>query len=439
MRADPRRAAAGVVAVLAAAALVAGGCGGSKRPLRIGVVVDCVGYNRPLEGSELAGAELPLVQRGARMRGDDAIAGIGAATIAGRRVELVRGCTELWEFSTLTAAIRRLVDHEHVDVIVAGGSGPDDVTVRDVAALYPHVSFLPALHGPREVTLRHASPNVYRTAGDHGQGVAGLATYAYRTLGWRRAAVAIGAWDVGWGERDAFVAEFCALGGRVTSQLQSSAFDPRGADAERVPRDVDGVAVFSPALFGPAGFVDRLARRMGGASRIVVGPSLVDDPDLLRATGPSLAGAAGSSFLPPADRSPGLRAYLDAMARTFPAVSKRAARTDLVLGYRTAVEGVARALERAHGDPAHLPAALARLAPDLPGGAQRLDANHSAVIASTIVRIGRPAKRGGDPSLTPVAAVSGVDQSIGGLLAPAASPGSDDVGCARAPLPPWAR
>jgi hypothetical protein len=55
------------------------------------------------------------------------------------------------------------------------------------------------------------------------------------------------------------------------------------------------------------------------------------------------------------------------------------------------------------------------------------------------VRIGRPAKRGGDPPLTPVAAVSGVDQSIGGLLAPAASPGSDDVGCARAPLPPWAR
>jgi branched-chain amino acid transport system substrate-binding protein len=430
---------AGVAAVLAAAALVAGGCGASKRPLRIGVVVDCVGYNRPLQGAELAGAELPLIERGAPLHGDDALAGIGAATIAGRRVELVRGCTELWEFSTLTAEIRRLVEREHVDVVVAGGSGPDDVIVRDVAALYPRVSFLTAVHGPREVTLRHASPNVYRTTGDHGQGVAGLATYAYRALGWRRAAVAVGAWDAGWGERDAFVAEFCALGGRVTNQLQSEHFDPRGADADRVPHDVDGVAVFSPGFFGPEGFVGRLARRMGDPRRIVVGPSVIDDPDLLRAMGRSVAGAAGSSFLPAADRSPGLRAYLDAMTRTFPALSSDVARTDLVLGYRTAVETVARALVRARGDVARLPAALARLAPGLPGGALRLDGNRSAVIAATIVRIGRPAQRGADPPLTPVATVAGVDQSIGGLLAPQVSPGGDDVGCTRGPLPPWAR
>src|SRR6185312_16025259 len=94
-----RRPAVAAVALLAAVALAVAACGGSKPPLRIGVVVDCVGVNRPLEG-----AELPLVQRGAKRRGADALGGIGPATIAGRRVELVRACTELYEFSTLTAA-----------------------------------------------------------------------------------------------------------------------------------------------------------------------------------------------------------------------------------------------------------------------------------------------------------------------------------------------
>jgi branched-chain amino acid transport system substrate-binding protein len=170
--------------------------------------------------------------------------------------------------------------------------------VRDVAPLYPHVMFLPVTHGPREVTLRHRAPNVYRMSGDHGQGVAGLATYAYRTLGWRRAAVATGPWDVGWGERDASVAEFCALGGRVTTQLQRFPFDARGRDVRAIPPDVDGVAVFSQALFAPVGFLDRLARRMCDPRPIVVGPTTVDDPDLLRLAAPSLAGVVGSSFLP---------------------------------------------------------------------------------------------------------------------------------------------
>ena len=426
-------------AVLAAGALAAAGCGGSQRPLRIGVVVDCVGVNRPLENAELAGAELPLVQRGARVKGDDALGGVGPATIAGRKVELVSACTELYEFSTLTAAMRSLVERDHVDVVVAGGSGADDVTVRDVAALYPRVSFLPVVHGPREVTLLHAPPNVYRPSGDHGQGVAGLGTYAYRTLGWRRAAVAFSQWDAGWGERDAFMAEFCALGGRVTAQVGPAAFAPSGRDVAQVPRDVDGVAVFTQALFTPAGFVDRLSRRLGDPRRIVVGPTTVDDLDLLRATGPALAGATGASFLPAVGSSRALRSYLAAIHRTFPGVTAHTARSDLVLGYRTAVETVARALARAGGDPARLPAALARVSTDLPGGAERLDARHSAVVASSIVRIGRPARTGGDPTLTQIGTVSGVDQSIGGLLPAQLSPSTRQTACRRAPPPPWAR
>jgi branched-chain amino acid transport system substrate-binding protein len=435
MRARSRRLAGCAAALVAGTVLAVAGCGGSKPPLRIGVVVDCVGINRPLEGAELAGAELPLVQRGAKKRGGDALAGIDPVTIAGRRVELVRACTELYEFSTLTAAARRLVEHDGVDVVVAGASGPDELTLRDVAARYPRVSFVSVVHGPREVTLQHPARNAYRPSADEAQGVAGLGTYAYRTLGWRRAAVAVGAWDIGWSERDAFMAEFCALGGRVTAQIQRDGFDPAGRDVRDVPRGVDGVAVFSPALFGPEGFVKRLAKRLGDPRRIVVGPGIVDDPGLLGPLRTALAGASGTSYLPP---DPGLRSYLAAMRRRFPDVSAATARSDLVLGYRTAVETVARAFVRAGGDPARLPAALARIAPDLPAGAERLDANRSAVVSSSIVRIGRPGSPDGLPALTPVGTVRGVDQSIGGLLAPSVSPSSETTPCRRASPPPWA-
>ena len=429
-----------LASALVAGALATGACGTGQRPVRIGVVVDCVGINRPLEGAELAGAELPLVERGGRLGASGPLGGVSPARIAGRRVELVRGCTEVLEFSTLTAEIRRLVEQEHVDVVVAGASGADELVMRDVARRYPRVVFLPVVHGPRDVTLHRPAPNVYRVAADHGQGVAGLATYAFRTLGWRRAAVAVGDWDVGWGARDAFVTEFCALGGRVTSQLARAPFDPQGRDAALVPRDIDGVAVFAPAFFGPARFVQRLARRLGDPPhRMVVGPSIADDPDLLRATRSALAGVVASSATPPPERSPALRAYQRAMARAFPGIPGDAARSELVLGYRNAVEFVARGLQRASGDPARLPGTLIRLRTDLLGVPVSLDGNHQAVVTTTIVRIGRRTVSAADPGLTQLASVPGVDQSIGGLLAPSLSTRFGQAPCRRATPPPWSR
>ena len=213
MRSDPRALRLLLAAALVVVALTAA-CS-EQPPLRIGVITDCTGIYRALEDAELSGASLPLIERGARLQGKRASDGIGPAEVAGRRVELVRGCTESLEFSTLTSELRRLAEREHVDVIVAGTIGPDEVIVREVARRYPHVLFVPVVRGPREVTLHRPAPNLYRFAADHGQGVAGLAHHAYHALGWRRVAIVAPGWDGGWSGRDAFTAEFCALGGRV--------------------------------------------------------------------------------------------------------------------------------------------------------------------------------------------------------------------------------
>lgn len=440
------------------------GCSGGEQPFRIGVIADCVGINRPLHNVELSGAELPLLQRGAHLQGDLAADGITSTDIAGRRVELVAGCTEIYEFSTLTTEVRRLIEREHVDAIVAGTGGADQVVLREVARRYPKVVFLPVVHGPREVTLENAPTNLFRVVGDHGQGVAGLATYAYRELGWRRAAVVLANWDTGWGERDAFVAEFCSLGGRIESQLAlDPPFDPAGGAVADVPTGVDGVAVFAPQFFGPAGFLQRLAARYGNpAQHIVIGPSIADDPTLLGTTRGALTGVVGSSFADPAR----MNAYLAAYAQAFPGTPTGVAGGELVTGYRDAVEALVTALEKAEGRSVPregdlgrgavfrgsaqvygaqatrralpFPAALASLHLDLLGGPVRLDAHRQAVVSTSLVRIEPPGT--GEPGTAHLRTIGDVDQSVGGLLSPSSRPSANPAKCRSGQRsPPWAQ
>lgn len=434
MRLEVRRRLA-PVAVLVVSAAAPAGCSDDGHPFKIGVVADCVGINRSFHDAELSGAQLPLIQRGAQLRGEVAADGISPVDVAGRRVELVLGCTEVYEFSTLTAELRRLVEREHVDAIVAASGGADEIVLRDVARRYPEVAFVAVVHGPREVTLSDPAANLFRFVGDHGQGVAGLATYAYRELGWRRAAVVLANWDTGWGERDAFVAEFCAVGGTIDSQLALDDFDPAGGDIADVPPGVDGVAVFAPQLFGPAGFLQRLAGRFGNPGQhIVVGPSVTDDPVLLGTTRGALADVAGSSFAHPAR----MRAYLRAYAEAFPGTSADVAGGELVTGYRDAVEGLVVGLENASGSSARLPAELAGLDVDLLGGPVRLDNHRQAVVSTSLVRIEPPGTR--EPGLEHLRTISRIDQSVGGLLSPSSTPGDRPARChsGRRP-PPWAQ
>lgn len=434
MRPEARRLLA-PIALLATAAVAGSGCGGGTAPFRIGVIADCVGINRSVHDAELSGAELPLIQRGAGLRGRLAASGVTSTEVAGRPVELVPGCTELWEFSALTAEVRRLIERDHVDAIVAGGSGPDEIVLREVARLYPRVVFVPVVHGPREVSLQRPAANLFRFFADEGQGAAGLANYAYRQLGWRSAAVVLFNWDAGWGPRDAFTAEFCSLGGRIRRQIALETFDPSGGDVAKVPRDVDGVAVFVPSLFDPEGFLNRLAERFPEPARqIVVGPSVTDDPLLLRSTRRALAGVTGSSYVDPARMSE----YLHAHASAFPGIPADVAGNELVTGYHDAVEALLAGLESADGSSARLPAELVRLHVDLLSGPVRLDRHRQAVVPISMVRIqppGRPA-----PGLVRTGTIRGVDQSIGGLLTPSMKPSDRPARCrAGNEPPPWAR
>jgi branched-chain amino acid transport system substrate-binding protein len=429
-------------AALAAAALLAlSACGGSaRRPLRIGVVVDCVGAFRALQDRELSGAQLPLIVRGAHTAGKSPSDGVRSVRVAGRQVEVVRGCSESGEFATITQVARQLVEREHVDVVVAGGPfSVDGIPLRDLARRYPDVAFVAAANGPREVTLQQAAANVYRVAADLGQGVAGLATYAYRDLGWRRVALVMDDWVVGWEAETTFVREFCALGGRVVARIAGLGPKSPAAIVARVPRRADGVAVLGSAASVTPDLLDALARRRPRA--LVLGPNVIGDASLVRGVA-RLDGVVAASYAPAAQASPDVRAYLRAYARAYPGARAGEPRDTLVTGYRNAVEGVLEAFEQVDGDLSdgrrRLRAQLGRLRTELLGVPLRMDGHHQAVVSTSLVRLAF-ASTSGAPELTAVRTIRGVDQSVGGLVPASYVPTSAGQACRRATPPPWGR
>lgn len=434
MRAEPVRAA--LASALLAIAVVTAACGGAERPFRIGVVLDCQGAYRELRDVELSGAELPLLARGGRLRERGAGGGVTAARVGGRPVELLTGCSESGEFTSLVASARRLVERQGADAIVAGGRfSVDGLVLRDVARRYPDVPFLAAAPGPREVTLRRAAANLYRVVPDYAQATAGLGTYAFRTLGWRRAALAVEDWVAGWGPEAAFVREFCALGGRIEARhLLVSPGDP-ASEAGKVPRTVDGVAVLGSPLFVNAALLRDLAGRGKAPRRLLLGPDITADGELLARAGRRLAGVVGSAYSAPTTAAG--RAY----TRAFPGSPAGRASDPLVVGYSSSVEALLVALERAGGNPGRGNAALRRelagLDARLDGVPVRMSPQRQAVTTATLARIGASGPEG--PRLAPVRTIGGVGPSLGGLLGPAESPAEAGQPCRRAAPPPWAR
>jgi len=421
-------------AVVAALVLGLAACGGSeKRPLRVGVIVDCQGAYRALRDVELSGAQLPLIARGAQRAGSEPSDGLRPVAVAGRKVELVQGCSESGELAALTQVARQLVERKHVDAVVEGGVFTiDGIALREVARRHPDVPFVAAADGPREVTLQGAPASIYRVAADYGQGVAGLATYAYRELGWRRVAVASEDWVAGWGAETAFVRELCALGGQVVRRV---ALVPGGPpnDPAKVPRDVDGVALMASRNAVTPEYVRALARRIGNpARRLVLGPEITGDADFLSAAGPSLDGVVGASYTPPAGGSPDVRAYVREFARANPGPQSSEALNPLVVGYRNGVEALLQAFEHAGGalsdDRHELRAALDGLRTRLLGVPVRVDSHRQAVVSTTLVRLGDP---------TALRTVGGVDQSIGGLVPDGYEPSDAGQKCRRATPPRW--
>jgi branched-chain amino acid transport system substrate-binding protein len=439
MRADLSRV-AGVLAV-ASLAVGAAGCSGGERPIRVGLLTDCRGLFAGYEDEMLAGAELPLLRRGARLTNGQPSGGVSDARVGGRDVELIRGCTEESEHTILIEEARRLVEVEGVDALVGAIGESDSLVFRELARKYPDVIFISVWSGAQGLTLRYPAANLYRFDTDEAQDVAGLGSYAYRDLGWRRAAVVADTTPVGWHEEAAFVAEFCALGGDVTARF-TAPIDLGDPKVARALRGADGVAALMwGGAFVPPDFLPALTRLVGSPqTRMVVGAYVLDDSNTLVPIASPPAGVVGASSIPPANATPAMRAHRREFSRAFPGLPPSDAETPLVLAFNDAMEGLLRGLEASDGDLSdgrqRLREELARVRFDAPSGPLYLDRNRQAVRNTYLERVGR----GGDrQELQPVRVVPEVEQTFGGLLSDAPSPGPGSQPCRKATPPPWVR
>jgi branched-chain amino acid transport system substrate-binding protein len=428
-----------VAAVVATVVALAGAaCGGEREPVRVAVLLECSGLLVGSRDSVLAAASLPLLERGGRRTGERVTGSAG-----GRRVELTTACTEFTYLHELVFATRRLVEIDGVDVILGPIGGAESVVFRDLAAQFPDATFLASELGAQETMLREPPPNLFRFAPTGAQTTAGLGSYAYGELGWRRAVVVAEDWYPGWESASGFVAEFCALGGEVVERDWTVLFspDPRAA-ARRHAAEADGVLVIAttgtqlPYLTAYLG-VARPARE-----RLLLSGAVFFDRRSLAQNGLDLSGVVVGGFVPLSTGTQAMRDYRASFARTFPHLPAGVESGMVEIPAYTAVEALLTSLEETGGDlgPRHrlLRTTLAGLVLDAPQGTVRLDGRRQAAEPAYLERIELRGV-GRLPRARLVRTLDGVEQTYGGIFdSTTPSPSKSHPTCERRPAPPWA-
>ena len=281
-------------------------------------------------------------------------------------VELVEGCSESGVYGRLITETRQLVEIDHVDAVVGAFGWSDGMVFRELARRYPTVPFVLAGSFAREATTHAPAPNLYRFTPDIEQEQAGLATYAYQTLGWRTAATVAEDTPNGWGATAAFAAEFCALGGQV-QRVWTPAFGEGAPLLRSVPPGVDGVIVLAHYGYGsPVSFIRAyIARHPDAARSLLLSVWLYTPAELpgYAPLWPRLRGVVARIAGVPDPSSARDVAYRKAFAAAFPGLPASVAGNLLVLPYDTAVEAVCSRSSRPTGNPAQTAPRCARRSP----------------------------------------------------------------------------
>jgi branched-chain amino acid transport system substrate-binding protein len=408
------------------------GCAGSKgASFRIGILSDCYGAFSSTHEVIVASAELPLLARGGKLRGNKPSDGIEATRVAGRTVELLVGC--VGDTEDVLPQARRLVEEDGARVVVGPLFPQEGLVLRDYAQRRPETVFLIQPSDAPELTLSTPAPNVFRFVPDAAQSVAGLGSYAYHELGWRTAMTIGDDVPYGWANVSGFLAEFCALGGRVLERR----WVPVGADpattVAQIPASIDGVYL-GTALAPVLGFLRRYsALHRDFAKRLLSSASVVYDPQVVALAHGLIVG--GSIPLEP---TPAVSAYVAAFVKAFPRIPAAGALDPLTVPYRDGVEAALEALERAVGRGQSFRDALAQIELDSPAGLFHLDRNRQAVVPSYLSRI--VAGAGGRPAIRTLRVVPNVEQTFGGYFKATDPPPSEtSPACVRRTPPRWAR
>ena len=417
----------------ALAVLAISGCGSAGAELKVGALIDCTGVLGSFHDSLLASTELPLLEQGGRLvSGPHGL--VAEATIDGTRVQLFEGCAETGVFDTLIASTRRLVENEHVRVLVGPFGETDGIVLKRYLHAHPEVTAILANSSAQAVTLHDPIRNLFRFTPDGAQQAAGLGTYAFKTLGWRTANVIDDGFPYSWEGAAGFDAEFCSLGGMIVSRAVAPTSSPIAALPHLDP-GADGTVVLLSGISNPTALLEALARRGNAASTLLMWRATV--VGVLSRLAPELAGVVIASDVPA--ESPALRRIERSFTHAFPGQPGTVLAALGLYSY-VATASVVAALEAVHGNlgpgQRRLRSALATLTLATPEGPVHLDLKRQAVVNAYLLRI---EPRHGVSNLRTIRTFRGVDESFGGYLSRAPEPTATTPGCKPGPSPAWAR
>ena len=287
---------ASVVAVVAVVvAMVAVGTGGSATaagtPIKIGLLSTCKGPFAPFYEATLLGAAIAGIDQGGKPVSKKPSDGVKGLTIGGHPVKWYKGCSDATPDLALAEA-RRLVEQVKVDILIGPLSGSEGIAVANYSKRQPTKTFSNGTSGAQDTTLKVRSPNFFRFHTDGAQWMAGMGDYAYNTLKWRKVVTIGDDYDFPYTQNAGFVAEFCALGGKITKRI----WPPLGTKdyssyIAQIPKSgIDGFFLTVGGT-GTVAFVKEYAQLSSGslAKKVLFG-SVALDPVVVKELGDRVVG-----------------------------------------------------------------------------------------------------------------------------------------------------
>ena len=121
--------------------------------------------------------------------------------------------------ATAIKETRRLMQQLKADVMVGPLSGDEAVAIANWAKANPTKTIIVGTAGSQDPTMQIAPKNLFRYFGDGAQWNAGVGELAYKRLGWRNAAIIMDDYAFGWTSAAGMIADFCAVGGKITKRV----------------------------------------------------------------------------------------------------------------------------------------------------------------------------------------------------------------------------
>jgi branched-chain amino acid transport system substrate-binding protein len=416
--------------------------GDDAEGVRLGILGECEGAFGGFHEDVVAGTTLALInEAGATSNATDtALDGFSGAEVAGVPIELVGvGCGD----DTADRAIqeiRTLVEQDGANVVIGPLSGDEGIAVAQYALDHPEVTFVNGIAGAQDATLHVQAPNFFRFNGDGAQWNAGVGDTVFNDGGWKTAAVIADDYGFGWTSAAGFVADFCAAGGDVVSQV----FPPLGTTdyssfVQQLPDpdEVDGY-FWVVGGTGTNASLEAFLNAKGDLTGDQHAGNLFFSPTLAEALGSDIAGAyvGGFASLPGDISTPEIAAYLasaDAAWDTLsggtsgnePAAPSAALGFGFAYGYYSGTLAFVQALASVDGDLSNnheaLRAALSANVVDAPYGPLSLDDNRQAVIDTFVAQLVVD-EASGDIVQETKYIVPGVDQTFGGTYSSETDP-----------------